>query len=597
MTFALAGNQNSGKTTLFNKLTGANQRVGNWPGVTVEKKEGTFAKSEKLVDLPGVYSLTPYSLEEKITREFILGSETDAIINIVDATNIERNLYLSLQLSELGKPMLIAVNMIDEFNKSGGRLDVKLLEQLIGIPVVPISARTGEGISELVRRAVELNSLPQTPKFSNSYSDYAELADARYAFIESVLAQCLFLVRAGESTKSNKLDDILTHRFWAIPIFIAILGLVFWVTFGPLGSFITDSFAKMVEYGIERAGALLDNTGASAWTRGLLVDGILTGVGAVLRFLPLILILFLCFSLLEDSGYMARAAYVLDYILKPTGLSGRSVIPMVMGFGCTVPAVMGCRSLQNERDRRLTIFITPFLSCGAKVPIYAMVTAAFFPRHGALVFGFVYLLGVAAAIGSAAVLGRLKHFKGKISPFILELPPYRIPEPRSVALLIAHKAGGFVKRAFTLILLGTVIIWLLSNFDFRLRTAAAQDSMLAAISGVIAYIFKPLGFGNWQATTAVLAGFTAKEAVVGTLAVIYEVGTDALPAHIPEHFTAAAALSFIVFNLLCMPCVAAVSCIRRELGSWKITFAALGYQTGLAWVLAFFVYHLIGWFV
>lgn len=596
MTFALAGNQNSGKTTLFNKLTGANQRVGNWPGVTVEKKEGVFANGATLVDLPGVYSLSPYTFEEVITREFILNPETNAIINIVDATNIERNLYLSLQLSELGKPMIIAINMMDELAKNGDRLDIPMLEKLIGIPCAPISARRGEGLSELVRRALEIQengTLPTTAKIGAGCNDYAEIADARYNYIESILENSLVRgEHAGEPTKSNKLDDILTHRIWAIPIFAAILGLVFWVTFGPIGSFFTDGFGGLVDSAIQLADGWLENAGASWWVRGLIVDGILAGVGAVLSFLPLILILFLCFSLLEDSGYMARAAYVLDYVLRPTGLSGRSVIPMVMGFGCTVPAVMACRAMQNERDRRLTIFVTPFMSCGAKVPIYAMITAAFFPRNGAIVFGFVYLLGIFAAIVSAVFLGKLKVFKGQASPFIMELPPYRMPSPRSVMLLLAYKAGGFLKRAFTLILAGTVVIWFLSNFDFGLKMAEAQDSILAAIGGVVAYIFKPLGFGNWQAATAVLAGFTAKEAVVGTLAVIYQVSSDALPLHLPLHFTAASALSFTVFNLLWIPCIAALSSIKQELGSWKWTFAAIGYQTGIAWAFAFIVYNI-----
>lgn len=598
MTFALAGNQNSGKTTLFNKLTGANQRVGNWPGVTVEKKEGVFANTATLVDLPGVYSLSPYTFEEVITREFVLSPETDAIINIVDATNIERNLYLSLQLSELGKPMLIAVNMMDELVKNGDRLDVPMLEKLIGIPCAPISARRGQGLSELVRRALEVQekgTLPTTPKIGAGHTDYADVADARYNFIESILENCLVRGEQAEKpTSTNKLDDILTHRIWAIPIFAAILGLVFWITFGPIGSFFTDGFVSLVESLIELAADGLISAGASQWTQGLIVDGVLAGVGAVLSFLPLILILFLCFSLLEDSGYMARAAYVLDYVLRPTGLSGRSVIPMVMGFGCTVPAVMACRAMQNEHDRRLTIFVTPFMSCGAKVPIYATITAAFFPRNGAIVFGFVYLLGVFAAIISAMVLGKMKVFKGQASPFIMELPPYRLPSPRSVILLLTYKAGGFLKRAFTLILAGTVVIWFLGNFNFGLKMTEAHNSILAAIAGAIAYVFKPLGFGNWQAATAVLAGFTAKEAVVGTLAVIYEVSSDALPAHLSLHFTAASALSFTVFNLLWIPCIAALSSIRQELGSWKWTLAAIGYQTGVAWTFAFIVYLVAG---
>ena len=660
MTFALAGNQNSGKTTLFNKLTGANQHVGNWPGVTVEKKEGLMKhfKDVSVVDLPGVYSLSPYTFEEVISREFIAGGEADAIINIVDATNIERNLYLSLQLSELGKPMIIALNMMDELEKSGDKMNVEVLEQLLGIPVVPISARTGAGLEKLSRRALETvkrgampnvgdicgghiheaihsithlaenraraNGIP--PKFAagklfegdgpmreklglngeelhiiDEIIHMAErklgmradaaLADARYSFVEKLVGQCLIKRDPeGKPTFSNKLDDILTHRIWAIPIFIAVMGATFWITFGPIGSFFTDGFKNLIEQLIGSADAAVRDAGASEWLHGLIFNGVLAGIGAVLSFLPLILVLFLCFSLLEDSGYMARAAYVLDRILRRTGLSGRSVIPMVMGFGCSVPAVMACRAMQNERDRRLTIFITPFMSCGAKVPIYAMITAAFFPKHGAFVFGFVYLLGVFAAVVSAILLSRLKAFKGRASPFIMELPPYRPPSPRSVGMLLFHKAKGFMARAFTVILAGTFIIWFLSGFDFGLRFTDAGSSMLASIAGVLSHVFKPLGFGTWEATTAVLSGFTAKEAVVSTMAVVYNVSADGLPARLSQHFTTSSALSFTVFNLLCMPCVAAVSSIRQELGSIKWTLAALGYQTGIAWIFALAVY-------
>ncbi len=661
-TFALAGNQNSGKTTLFNLLTGSNQRVGNWPGVTVEKKEGKVLKLDgaKIVDLPGVYSLSPYTYEEVITRNFIVEGGADVVINIIDATNLERNLYLTLQLAELGKPMVVALNMMDELDKKGDLLNVEALEQLLGIPMVAISAKSGFGVDKLVRRVADVlkrKTLPNVgdictgnvheaihaishlvegkacalsypPKYAASklfegdqpmrdalkltrdelhviteiveiaehkmdLESDAALADARYTYIENVTSQC-FVRRDPEGTPTitNKIDDILTNRFLALPLFAAIMGCVFWLTFGPIGTFLADGFAGFIDTGITAASDALTNAGASEWAHGLLIDGVLAGVGAVLGFLPVILMLFLCLSLLEDSGYMARAAYVLDRLLRRTGLSGRSVIPMIMGFGCSVPAVMSSRTMQNERDRRLTIFITPFMSCGAKVPIYAMFVAAFFENYRALVFFGIYLVGVIAAILSATVLTKTSSFAGFASPFIMELPPYRLPTIRSVLLLLAEKGKGFVQRAFSIIFIGSMLIWFLQTFNFGLKMVDSADSMLASIGNSIAWIFAPLGFGNWQAATSVLTGFTAKEAVVGTLAVIYDVSEDTLSSALAQNFTVASALSFLIFNLLCMPCIAALSAIRRELGSWRWTFAAVGYQTGVAWIFSFVVYNI-----
>jgi ferrous iron transport protein B len=419
------------------------------------------------------------------------------------------------------------------------------------------------------------------------------LADERYKFIERVAGQCLVRRNPpGTPTLTNKIDDVLTHRIWALPMFAAIMSLVFWLTFGPAGSFLADGFSWLIDSLIEGADGALTRAGASDWTKGLLIDGVMAGIGAVLSFLPVILMLFLCLSLLEDSGYMARAAYVLDRLLRRVGLSGRSVIPMVMGFGCSVPAVMSSRTMQNERDRRLTIFVTPFMSCGAKVPIYAMFISAFFTKHRALMFVAVYLTGIAAAIISSLILGKTKAFSGHASPFIMELPPYRMPTPRTVVTLLLRKAAGFIQRAFTLIFAGSMIIWFLQSFDFGLRMAEAGDSMLAAIGGGLSWLFKPLGFGNWQAATAVLTGFTAKEAVVGTLAVLYGVAAEQLPGALAENFSASSGLSFMVFNLLCMPCIAALAAIKREMGGWRWTLAAIGWQTGIAWVFSFVVYNI-----
>ncbi|MCL2084314.1 MAG: ferrous iron transport protein B, partial [Oscillospiraceae bacterium] len=647
----------------------SSQRVGNFPGVTVEKKEGSL-KNESgmvLVDLPGVYSLSPYSYEEIITRNFIMDGHTDAIINIVDATNLQRNLYLTLQLAELGLPMVIALNMMDDLERSGDMLRADVLEDLLGIPVVPISARTGAGVDRLARRAAHvcrggippaigdicagpvheavhaISFLIEAKTTRRRYAamglferddsmreclgltaeelhviteivDMAEhklgmesdaaLADARYRFIERVAEQCLARRGPPDSpTLSNRIDDILTHRIWALPIFAAIIAAVFWITFGPVGSLPADGFARLLDALKDRASDALTSAGASEWTRGLLIDGVMAGIGAVLSFLPVILTLFLCLSLLEDSGYMARAAYVLDRPLKRLGLSGRSVIPMVIGFGCTVPAVMSSRTMQNEHDRRLTVFVTPFMSCGAKVPIYAMLTAALFSRYRALVFVAVYLTGVAAAVISAALLDRSGAFRGGVSQFIMELPPYRLPTPRTVLSLLGQKAADFIRRAFTLIFAGSMVIWFLRNFNFSLRIADAEHSMLAAIGGRLSWFFAPLGFGNWQSVTAILTGLTAKEAVVGTLAVVYGVTAEALPGTLAGRFSPASGLSFMVFNLLCMPCVAALAAIKRELGGWKLTLAAVGWQTGVAWVFAFLTYRLalaaaglFGWF-
>lgn len=664
MIFALVGNQNSGKTTLFNALTGSNQHVGNFPGVTVEQKVGTVknSKSNSVVDLPGIYSLRPYSTEEIVTRDFILNQKPDGIINIVDATNIERNLYLTLQLLSLKIPTVLALNMMDEVRENGDTIDITQMSKLLGIPVVPISAAKNEGIAELVDCAVqtaenkvkptvsdfcapgpvhrcihavchiiedhaqrigvsqryaaikliESDDKPFIDKLGLTRNEFeliehsvvemeqercldrnAALADMRYAFIEGVCEKTVVKCKESkEHLRSVKIDNLLTHKFLALPIFFGILGLVFWLTFGVIGSFLSD----LLSGGIDALSGVVDNAltdwGVNVVLHNLIIDGIFAGVGSVLSFLPLIVVLFFFLSILEDTGYMARVAFVMDKLLRKVGLSGRSFVPMIIGFGCSVPAIMATRTLASERDRKMTIILTPFMSCSAKIPIYAVFAAAFFPDRAALVMICLYIAGIAVGILTALLLNRTA-FRGKPVPFVMELPNYRLPSPKSVALLIWDKARDFLQRAFTIIFLATVVIWFLGAFDYRLNYVAdSSKSLLAVIGQLIAPIFKPLGFGDWRITTALIAGFTAKEAVVSTLGVLTGTAASALPGALPELFTSLSAVSFLVFTLLYTPCVAAVATIRRELNSRAKTLGVVVAQCVIAWIFAFIVYHI-----
>ena len=690
-TFALAGNQNSGKTTLFNQLTGSSQHVGNWPGVTVEKKTGAmlhhhhgqqthlglprrFRRAHEngqavpdkysdvtIVDLPGIYSLSPYSMEEIVSRNFIVREKPDVVINIVDATNLERNLYLTLQLLQLGRPVVVALNMMDEVRSHGDVIDLAAMEKGLGVPVVAICARKGEGLDELVRRAMdaaENHRLPpkldictgaahkalhaiqhlveqpaQAHGMTSRYAatklfegdapmmeelDLSEdtrhiieeilsamerevgmeraavMADTRYRFIEKLLATCYTRATEEGGTLTDRLDRVLTHPLLAIPVFLLMMLLVFYITFGPIGTWLADGFAALVQQGVDALAAALAGLGVAGWVRSLLVDGALTGVGSVLSFLPTILLLFLLLSILEDSGYMARAAFLMDKPLRKLGLNGRAFIPMMMGFGCTVPAVMSARSMNNQRDRRFTILLTPFMSCGAKVPIYALFTRAFFGGHQVLVMSAFYLTGVVVAVVVGLILKRTA-FHGDAAPFIMELPAYRLPAPRNVARQLWDKASDFLKRAFTVIFLATMVVWFLQYFTFTLSPAPDMaHSMLGVIAGAIAPVFAPAGFGTVEASTAVLTGVMAKESVVSTLSVLAGVDPDsaqmvtALHAVFP---TVLQAVSFLTFVLLYMPCVAAYAAMRREMESGRLATLAVAGQTVLAWAAATLVFQ------
>ena len=660
MVFALIGNQNCGKTTLFNQLTGSNQHVGNFPGVTVEKKEGVIKKAQSatVVDLPGIYSLSPYTAEEVVTRDFLIKEKPDAIINIVDATNIERNLYLTLQLIELNLPMVLALNMMDEVTASGGSIEVKKLEQALGIPVVPISASKNEGVSELVNRAVKTaqaqirpqkmdfcsgevhraihgvahliedhcaatgtplrfaatrlvegdelteqalklnqNEIETLEHIAKEMEDAlgtdreAALADMRYQFIEKISADTVH--KPGETREQQRsiaIDRVLTHKYFAIPIFLCIMGVVFWLTFGVIGSFLSDVMAVGIQTVTLWTDTLLTHWGINPMVHSLIIDGIYAGVGSVLSFLPIIVVLFFFLSMLEDSGYMARVAFVMDKLLRKIGLSGRSFVPMLIGFGCSVPAIMATRTLASERDRKMTIMLTPFMSCSAKLPIYAVFTAAFFPEHAALVMIALYVLGMVVGILYGLVLKRF-CFKGEPVPFVMELPAYRLPSGKSILLHMWEKAKDFLHKAFTIIFAATIVIWFLQSFDFKLNMVAdSANSMLAAIGALIAPVFAPLGFGNWKVSTALLTGLTAKEAVVSTLAVLMGVGdAAALTPLLSQMFTPLTAFVFLCFTLLYMPCVAALAAVRREMGSGKDAALAMLAQTGIAWLVAFVV--------
>ena len=661
MIFALAGNQNCGKTTLFNALTGSNQHVGNFPGVTVDQKAGVIKGTDhQVVDLPGIYSIRPYTQEEIVTRDFILKSKPDAIINIVDATNMERNLYLTLQLLTLQVPTVIALNMMDELVGNGGSVDVQKMSEAIGVPVVPISAAKNQGITELVDTLLDTASRRVTPKVQDFcpegpvhrcihavchiIEDHAQrvniarrfcamkliegeqdffdalelsqnekeliehtviemehetgldrnaaLADMRYNFIEKVCGECV--VKAKESRehrRSMQIDKVLTHRIFAIPLFIAIMGLVFFLTFNVVGAFLSNVMSYAIDGLTLLADRALTAYGINPVVHSLIIDGIFAGVGSVVSFLPLIVTLFFFLSILEDSGYMARVAFVMDKLLRKIGLSGRSFVPMLVGFGCSVPAIMATRTLSSNRDRKMTILLTPFMSCSAKIPIYTLFAAAFFPGHELLVMLALYFGGILVGILVALVL-KNTAFKGNPVPFVMELPNYRFPSAKSVVLLMWEKAKDFLTRAFTVIFMATVIIWFMQTFDTRLNVVEnSADSILAALGRLVSPIFAPLGFGDWRMVTALVSGFTAKEAVVSTFGVILGVSTEQLGIALHSLFTTASAASFLAFCLLYTPCVAAVSTIKTELKSgWK-TVGIVFAQCLVAWLAAFMVYH------
>jgi ferrous iron transport protein B len=661
MIFALAGNQNSGKTTLFNQLTGSNQHVGNFPGVTVERKDGAIRgqKDVTVVDLPGIYSLSPYTNEEIVTRDFLLKDHPNGIINIVDATNIERNLYLTMQLIELNIPMVIALNMMDEVRANGGTIKIEKLQAELGVPVIPISASKNEGIDELIEKAVFIAGAKQPPKRQDFCSgavhraihavahlveDHAErigvpprfaatklvegdepmlnqlgltdnekdmvghsvtemerelgtdreaaLADMRYTFIDAMCKDCV--VKTGESKEHRRsvaMDNILTHKYFSIPIFLLIMMLIFYLTFGVIGSGLSDLLSLGIKFITDAVGVGLTAYGINPVVQSLIIDGVFAGVGSVLSFLPIIVVLFFFLSILEDSGYMARVAFVMDKLLRKIGLSGRSFVPMLIGFGCSVPAIMATRTLSSERDRKMTILLTPFMSCSAKLPIYAMFTVAFFPHHRALVMIALYLTGILVGIISGLLL-KNTIFHGNPVPFVMELPNYRLPSAKSVFLLMWDKAKDFLVRAFTVIFVATIIIWFLQTFDTRLNVVASSSgSMLADIGRMISPLFSPLGFNDWRASTALITGFVAKEAVVSTLAVLTGTSVVDLPGALSTLFTPLAAVSFLTFTLLYTPCIAAVNAVRREMNSVRSAVAMVLYQTGVAWIVAFLVYR------
>ncbi|MEA5050280.1 MAG: ferrous iron transport protein B [Oscillospiraceae bacterium] len=662
MTFALIGNQNCGKTTLFNALTGSNQHVGNFPGVTVEKKEGEIRRKKgvSVVDLPGIYSLSPYTSEEIVTRDFLLKEKPDGIINIVDATNLERNLYLSLQLMELRIPTVIALNMMDEVEENHQSIDLPGLRAALGVPVVPISASKEEGVAELVdvavrtasnkvlpekldfcggavhkavhsvahlieQRAVEKGvpkryaatkliegDAPTEEQFDLSDEDKhiigeivsemertlgtdreAALADMRYAYIDNVVRTN---VKKGEETIGQKrsvaLDKVLTHRYFAIPIFLLVMLLIFWLTFGVIGEALSSVMEGLI--GVASAGmdALLTRLGASELLHSLLIDGIFAGVGSVLSFLPTILVLFFFLSVLEDTGYMARVAFVMDKLLRKIGLSGRSFVPMIIGFGCSVPAVMATRTLASDRDRKMTILLVPFMSCSAKLPIYAMITDVFFQKNKALVMVSLYVLGMVVGI-LYGLLFKNTVFRSEPMPFVMELPSYRFPSPRSVLLHMLERAKDFLRKAFTVILGATVAIWFLQRYDLGLNVVTdGAASMLGTLGRWVAPVFAPLGFGDWRLSTALITGLTAKEAVVSTLTVLMGAGDKAaLSAALAGLLSPLAAYTFLVFTLLYMPCVAAFAAVRREFGSTWQAAVAMATQTCIAWLVAFIVYN------
>lgn len=671
---ALVGNPNCGKTTLFNALTGSNQYVGNWPGVTVEKVEGRASVDDKpvtIVDLPGIYSLSPYSMEEIVARNFIVEEHPDAIINIVDATNIERNLYLTVQLLEMERPTVLALNFMDEVKRHGDTIDCDKLSKALGIPIVPITARSGGNIEELLRVAYRQAEGGFTLEPDGLYDDYTHeihhkigalihdrayavgipahwasikliegdklvenalglsdatteqvnalaaeyegsydlgdretlVADSRYRFIQRIVHLAVVKGRAHDAlTLSDKIDSVVTNRYLAIPVFLLLMFSMFALTFGPIGSFLSDQVDILINGYLSRwADMFLTASGVAGWVNSLVTDGIIRGVGGVLTFLPQISLLFLFLSLLEDSGYMARAAFIMDRLLRRFGLSGKAFIPMLMGFGCTVPAVMGARTMENEKDRRMTIMLVPFMSCSARLPVYGLMTAAFFPKYGGVVVFSLYLIGLLFAALSGILLKRTM-FRGMPAAFVLELPPYRLPTLKNCALHVWERVRGFLVKAGTLILAMSVVLWLLQTFgpDFQM-VEDPSVSILGHIGGILAPLLKPLGFGTWQAAVALLSGLIAKEAVVSSMSLLYGFSTLDSGATIAQALSAtfatpAAAYAFLVFVLLYVPCVAAVATIRKEMNSLSWTLRSIAWQLGAAWLGAFLVYHIASLF-
>ena len=661
LTFALVGNQNAGKTTLFNQLTGSNQHVGNFPGVTVDRKDGQIKKYKNTIvtDLPGIYSMSPYSSEELVSRDFILNEKPKGIINIVDATSLERGLYLTMQLLELDIPMVLALNMFDEIRNNGGYIDINALEERLGIPVVAISASKNEGVDELIEHAIHVTKYQEKPLVKD-YCDKddhggavhrclhsimhliedhaiksdipirfaaskcaegdsliidkldldqneketlehiisqmenerrldanAAIADMRYSFIHKSLNGIVYKPdNSIENTRSTNIDKILTGKWTGIPIFILIMGLVFWLTFDVIGSFLQGA----LETGINNLSIIVDNlltnSGVTPAVHSLVINGLFGGVGSVISFVPLIVVLFFFLSILEDSGYMARVAFIMDKLLRKIGLSGRSIVPMLIGFGCTVPAVMSARTLPSERDRKMTILLTPFMSCSAKMPIYAFFANVFFKGHQGIVMICLYTLGILISV-LIAYLFKGIYFKGEAVPFVMELPPYRLPNAKNVGQLLWQKATDFIERAFTVIFVATIIIWFLQSFSFQfVLVNNPQDSLLAIIASKIAPIFTPLGFGNWQTTTSLFTGFLAKESVVATLLMLYKSEENVRLA-----FTIASAISFLVFCLLYTPCIAAINAIKKELG-FKWSILVVIFQCIVAWIFAFIAYSI-----
>ena len=662
LTFGLIGNQNCGKTTLFNQLTGANQHVGNFPGVTVDRKDGQIKNHPEatVTDLPGIYSLSPYTNEEIVTRDFLIQNKPRGIINIVDATNIERNLYLTMQLIEMDIPMVLALNMMDEVRENGGTIQVNRLEEALGIPVIPISAAKNEGIGELIEHAIHVARYDECPgrlDFCDAngengqaaihrcihavvhlIEDHAKkaeiparfaatklvegdklilqqlgldrneeetlehmihemeeecakdreaaLADMRFKFIEKVCTQTV--VKPTESkahARSVKADKILTGKYTALPAFAAIMGLIFWLTFGVIGAGLSDWLSVGIDIVTDFADRALTAYGLNPVVHSLIIDGIFAGVGSVLSFLPIIVVLFFFLSILEDSGYMARIAFVMDKLLRKIGLSGRSFVPMIIGFGCSVPAIMATRTLSSERDRKMTILLTPFMSCSAKLPIYALFTYAFFPKYRALVMVGLYFTGIIVGVLFSLLL-KNTAFQGEPVPFVMELPNYRLPSLKSVGMLIWDKAKDFITKAFTIIFMASIVIWFLQTFDVRLNVVVdSKDSLLALIGGFAAPFFAPLGFGDWRISTALITGFTAKESVVSTLTVLFGGDMNALNTL----FTPFSALVFLVFTLLYTPCVAAIASVKREMGTARLAFLVVIMQCVIAWIVAFAV--------
>lgn len=663
ITSALIGNPNSGKTTLFNQMTGSNQHVGNFPGVTVEKKDGPVRghKGVTVVDLPGIYSLSPYTAEEVVTRDFLIFDKPDAIINIIDANNIERNLYLTLQLMELNVPMILALNMMDEIRGNGISIDIKKLEEELGIPVVPISASKNEGVDELTHRAIkcaEMKTLPKNLDFCCGYvhsaihsiahliADEAKaaglplrfastkvvegdqpvitrlalmepeldiiqhivddmeshlntdreaaMADMRYAFIENICAVCVKKEgHSKEHLRSIQIDNVLTHKYFAIPIFLGFMLVIFWLTFNVIGSWLSDLLGLGIDGITQAVDAALANLNVSPALHSLIINGVFAGVGSVLSFMPIIVVLFFFLSVLEDSGYMARVAFVMDKLLRKIGLSGRSFVPMLLGFGCSVPAIMATRTLPSERDRKMTIMLTPFMSCSAKLPVYAVFTAAFFEKYQSVVMISLYIMGMIVAIVAGLILKKT-IFEGSPVPFVMELPSYRMPAAKSVMLKMWERAMDFVKRAFTVIFIATIVIWALQSFDFGFNIVAdAGDSMLASVGKLVAPIFAPLGFADWRAATALVTGLTAKEAVVSTFAVLLGAGdAGSVAPLLAQIFTPLSAFSFLTFTLLYMSCVAAMAAVKREMGGWKSAIGVMAFQTVTAWIVAMIVYQI-----